>query len=90
MKSLNRIIAWFFYGGIAGAILGALGGMFDRGSMFIMVPSGAIFWAIFGAIVGSIVGALAGVFWTLYLKIVSPSNHHEAHDRGTITKNGNA
>jgi outer membrane lipoprotein SlyB len=80
MRSLRRIIAWFFYGCIAGAILGALGGLFDRGSMFIMVPSGSLVWAIFGAFAGGIAGAIAGVFWSLYLKIGLPSNLDKRKD----------
>ena len=43
-----------------GALLGALGGTMDRGSMMLLMPSGPPFWAIIGAFGGGIVGALYG------------------------------
>ena len=47
--------------GIAiGALLGAIGGTMDRGSMMLLMPSGPPFWAIIGALGGGIVGALYG------------------------------
>lgn len=60
MRRVKRVFAGFLLGIPSGAIAGALGGMLDRGSMFILVPSGPPFWAIIGAMAGGIVGALAG------------------------------
>jgi hypothetical protein len=60
MRRLKRAFAGFFLGGFIGLVVGALGGLMDRGSMFILVPSGPPFWAIVGALVGSILGALCG------------------------------
>jgi hypothetical protein len=62
MQRLGKIFASFLIGGIAGAIVGAIGGMFDRGSLFIMVPSGPPAWAIFGAFVGCLLGLCYGAF----------------------------
>ena len=50
----------FLLGFPAGAIIGALGGTLDRGSMMILVPSGPMAWAVVGAFFGSIAGALYG------------------------------
>jgi len=47
---------------VVGAVIGALGGILDQGSMMILMPSGPPFCAIIGAFVGSIVGALYGAF----------------------------
>ena len=62
MRRLKKIFAGFLLGMVVGALIGALGGTLDRGSMFILVPSGPPFWAIFGAFVGSIAGTLYGAF----------------------------
>ena len=62
MRRLERILAWFLAGGLGGAIIGALGGLMDRGSMMILMPSGSPFWAIIGAFFGSIAGAIYGAF----------------------------
>ena len=62
VRRLEKIFAWFLLGGLIGAMIGALGGMLDRGSMMILMPSGSAFWAIVGAFFGSIVGALYGAF----------------------------
>ena len=64
-KIFNRMVVWCFRGGVAGAIIGALGGLFDRGSLFILVPSGPLFWALFGAFCGCILGAVVGPFTLL-------------------------
>jgi hypothetical protein len=45
---------------IGGAVLGALGGILDRGSMLILVPSGPPFWGLVGALAGGLAGALGG------------------------------
>lgn len=60
MKRLEKIFAWFFMGGILGLITGAIGGLMDRGSMMILMPSGSPFWAIVGGFFGSIAGAIYG------------------------------
>jgi hypothetical protein len=65
MRRLKGALRGFFIGLIGGAVLGALGGTLDRGSMFILVPSGPPFWGLFGAFAGSIVGALGGVIFPL-------------------------
>lgn len=62
MRRCARILAWFLLGGMVGAFIGALGGLMDRGSMMILMPSGSSFWAIFGAFFGSIAGAMYGAF----------------------------
>ena len=62
VRRLGRIFSWFLWGGLIGAIIGAIGGIFDRGSMMILVPSGSAFWSIIGAFLGSIAGALYGAF----------------------------
>ena len=71
MRRLERILAWFLLGGLAGAIVGALGGLMDRGSMMILMPSGSLFWAIVGAFFGSIAGAMYGAF----SKLATPVSH---------------
>ena len=60
MRRLKRAFFGFLLGGMVGAIISAIGGTFDRPSMFILVPSGPPFWAIVGMFFGSIVGALVG------------------------------
>lgn len=62
MRRLEKIIAWFLIGGAFGSAIGMLGGIMDRGSMMIMLPSGNPFWAIVGAFLGCIAGALWGAF----------------------------
>jgi hypothetical protein len=62
IRRLGRIFSWFLWGGLIGAIIGAIGGIFDRGSMMILLPSGSVFWSIIGAFFGSIAGALYGAF----------------------------
>ena len=62
MRRLKKMFAGFLLGMVVGALMGALGGTLDRGSMFILVPSGPPFWAIFGAFVGSIAGIFYGAF----------------------------
>jgi hypothetical protein len=49
-------------GVVVGAVIGAIGGLLDQGSMLILMPSGPPFWSIVGAFVGSIVGAFYGAF----------------------------
>ena len=71
MRRLERVLAWFLLGGFVGSIIGALGGLLDRGSMLILMPSGSAFWAIVGAFFGSIAGALYGAF----TKLPSPKAH---------------
>ena len=61
MTRFDRTFTGFLGGCFAGAILGALGGLLDRGSMMILLPSGNPFWAIVGAFGGSFVGALYGL-----------------------------
>ena len=53
-----------------GALLGAIGGTLDRGSMMLLMPSGPPFWAIVGAFGGGIVGALYGAL----ARIAPPSD----------------
>jgi hypothetical protein len=60
MRRLKKIFAGFLWGIVVGAVIGALGGTMDQGSMMILMPSGPPFWGIVGAFVGSIVGALYG------------------------------
>ena len=49
-------------GGLIGSIVGAIGGLMDRGSMMILMPSGPPFWAVVGAFFGTIAGAIYGAF----------------------------
>jgi hypothetical protein len=63
MRRVKRAFAGFMLGCLVGSIIGALGGMMDRGSMLILMPSGPPFWGIVGALVGSIVGALYGALF---------------------------
>ena len=62
MKRLERIFACFLGGGILGAIIGAIGGLMEGGSMMILMPSGPLLWAIIGGFFGCIAGALYGAF----------------------------
>jgi hypothetical protein len=62
MRRLKKVFFGFLLGIPVGAVIGALGGTMDRGSMLILMPSGPAFWAIVGAFVGSIAGALYGAF----------------------------
>ena len=62
MRRLKKMFAGFLLGMVVGALIGALGGTLDRGSMFILVPSGPPFWAIVGAFFGGIAGTLYGAF----------------------------
>lgn len=81
MRRLERLFAWFLLGGLVGAIIGALGGMLDRGSIMILLPSGNPFWAIVGAFFGSIAGALYGAFSRL-----PPQPAHFVNPEETIEK----
>jgi hypothetical protein len=85
MRILKRVIAGFFLGGTIGAIIGAVGGVFDRGSLFILVPSGPLAWAVFGAFCGCIAGAFVSIFWAWDAKLNLPSNHYQIQDN-TQTK----
>jgi len=63
MDRPHKIIYGSLYGCFGGALIGAVGGfLFDRGSMFIMVPAGPLFWGIVGAVIGTPVGLFYGVF----------------------------
>lgn len=81
MKRVERILAWFLLGGVFGAILGALGGLMDSGSMMILMPSGSVFWAIIGAFFGCIFGAVYGAFSKLTAQrahFIKPENTTDA------------
>lgn len=62
MRRLKKIFTGFLLGIMVGAVIGALGGLMDQGSMMILMPSGSPFWAVVGAFGGSIVGTLYGAF----------------------------
>jgi len=77
MRRLKRIFAWILYGGLIGLVVGGLGGLLDRGSMMILVPSGSAFWAIVGGFLGMIAGALYGAI----SKLPTQNDHSANMDR---------
>lgn len=81
MRRLERILAWFLLGGIVGSIVGALGGLMDRGSMMILTPSGSPFWAIVCGFFGSIAGAIYGAF-----SKIPPQHAHFINTEESIEK----
>jgi hypothetical protein len=82
MRRLKKIFAGFLWGIVVGAVIGALGGTMDRGSMMILMPSGPPFWAIVGAFVGSIVGALYGALSGLSSQDTTSSKSGEFNEKG--------
>ena len=86
MRRLERILAWFLLGGLCGSIIGALGGLFDRGSMFILVPSGNPFWAIIGAFFGGIAGAMYGAFSKFPSQDAHLMNSEESYEESETGK----
>jgi len=68
MRVLKKAVQGFFWGILAGGVMGALGGIFDRGSISILAPSGPVFWSLFGAFIGAIVGPIAGVLYGVFSK----------------------
>jgi gas vesicle protein len=68
MRVLKKAVQGFLWGILAGGVMGALGGLFDRGSMVILAPSGPVFWSLFGAFIGAIVGPIAGILYAVFSK----------------------
>lgn len=62
---ITGTLIFAFWGGVLGAAAGAVGGLFDRGSVHFMLPHGSVAWALFCGILGVPAGAVVGLVVSL-------------------------